>query len=191
MKHWIFAWGLLGCLLCSSLPAESRGMGKFLGGMLARGAVGAAVHSGTSSSSSASSSSTTSSAKTYPSDTLTVAQLAQCLKGAAKLDETSERLEVDRKTLQSSVSDVDQSKAAIEQQRSSLNRQSKASVNAFNASINRYNALVDGTKSKQTDFNSAIDAYNVEVNSHNSDCVKKYYASDLPDAKKLAGITIE
>ena len=191
MKNWIFAWGLLACFFCSSLPAESRGMGKFLGGMLARGAVSAAVHSGTSSSSSASSSSSTSSAKTYPSDVLTVAQLAQCLKGAAKLDETNERLEVDRKALQSSVSDVDQSKAAIDQQRSSLNRQSKASVNAFNASVDRYNVLVAGAKTKQTDFNSAINAYNVEIDSHNNDCVKKYYASDLPDAKKLAGITIE
>jgi hypothetical protein len=72
-----------------------------------------------------------------------------------------------------------------------LNRQSKASVNAFNASVNRYNTLVDGAKNRQINFNSAIDAYNVEVNSHNNDCVKKYYASDLPDAKKLAGITIE
>jgi hypothetical protein len=183
MKNWIFVCGLLACCFCSSLPAESRGMGKFLGGMLARGAVSAAVHSGTSSS--------TSSAKTYPSDVLTVAQLAQCLKGAAKLDETNERLELDRKTLQSSVSDVDQSKAAIDQQRSSLNRQSKASVNAFNASVDRYNVLVAGAKTKQTDFNSAINAYNVEVDSHNNDCVKKYYASDLPDAKKVAGITIE
>lgn len=129
--------------------------------------------------------------KTYPADVLTVAQLAQCLKGAATLDETNERLEVDRTALRSSVSDVDQSKAAIEQQRSNLNQQSKASVNAFNASVNRYNALVDGAKSRQINFNSAIDAYNVEVNSHNNDCVKKYYASDLPDAKKLAGITIE
>jgi multidrug resistance efflux pump len=131
------------------------------------------------------------STKTYPADVLTVAQLAQCLKGAATLDETNERLEVDRTALRSSVSDVDQSKAAIEQQRSNLNRQSKASVNAFNASVNRYNTLVDGAKNRQINFNSAIDAYNVEVNSHNNDCVKKYYASDLPDAKKLAGITIE
>jgi uncharacterized protein (DUF3084 family) len=122
---------------------------------------------------------------------LTVTQLAQCLKGAAKLDETSERLEVDRKAVQSSTSDVDQSDAALEQQRSKLNRQSKALVNAFNASVQRHNSLLAGAKLKQTDFNSAIDAYNVEVNSHNSDCVKKYYASDLPDAKKLAGITIE
>src|SRR5882757_2083550 len=123
MKHWIFASGLLVCFCCSSLPAESRGMGKFLGSMLARGAVNAAVHSGTSSSSSASSSSSMPSTsmpptKTYPADVLTVAQLAQCLKGAATLDETNERLEVDRTALRSSVSDVDQSKAAIEPQRS-------------------------------------------------------------------------
>jgi hypothetical protein len=187
MKNWILAWGLLVCFFCSSLPAESRGMGRFLRGMLARGAASAAVHSGTSSTSSASTSPT----KTYSSDSLTVAQLAQCLKGAANLDEAHERLELDRKALQSSFSDVDQSKAALDRQRSSLNRQSKASVNAFNASVNRYNALADGAKSKQTNFNSAVSAQNAEVDSHNNDCAKKYYASDLPEAKKLAGITIE
>jgi hypothetical protein len=187
MKNWILVWGLLVCFGCSSVPAESRGMGRFLGGMVARGAVGAATHSGTSSASSAS----TSSAKSYPSDTLTVAQLAQCLKSAAKLDETNERLELDEKALQSSFSEVDQSKAAIEQQRSTLNRQSKASINAFNASVNRYNTLVDGAKSGQTNFNSAVSAHKAEIDSYNNDCAKKYYASDLSDAKKLAGITIE
>ena len=187
MKNWIFVFGVLGCFFYSSLPAESRGMGRFLGGMVARGATSAAVHSGTSSSSSASTSAT----RTYSSDTLTVAQLAQCLKGAAKLDETVERVEVDRKAVQSAFSEIDQSKAALDQKESSVNQRSKASVKAFNASVERHNVLVRAAKLKQTDLNAAIDAHNIEVQSHNNDCAKKYYASDLPDAKKLAGITIE
>ena len=187
MKNWIFVFGVLGCFFYSSLPAESRGMGRFLGGMVARGATSAAVHSGTSSSSPAATSPT----KTYSSDTLTVAQLAQCLKGAAKLDETSERLDLDQKAVQSAFSEVDQSKAALDQKESSVNQRSKASVNAFNASVERHNALVRGANLKRTDVKAAIDAFNVEVGSHNNECAKKYYASDLPDAKKLAGITIE
>jgi hypothetical protein len=187
MRNWIFVFGVLGCFFCSALPAESRGMGRFLGSMVARGAASAAVHSGTSSSSSASTSAT----KTYSSDTLTVAQLAQCLKGAANLDETSERLELDRKAVQSSFSEVSQSKAALDQKESSLNQRSKAAVKAFNASVERHNALVTGANLKQTDFNAAVDAHNIEVKSHNNDCARKYYDSDLADAKKLAGITIE
>ena len=186
MKNWIFVFGVLGCFFYSSLPAESRGMGRFLGSMVARGATSAAVHSGTSSSSAS-----TSATKTYSSDTLTVAQLAQCLKGAAKLDETVERVEVDRKAVQSAFSEIDQSKAALDQKESSVNQRSKASVKAFNASVERHNVLVRAAKLKQTDLNAAIDAHNIEVQSHNNDCAKKYYASDLPDAKKLAGITIE
>lgn len=184
MKNLIFAFGVLGCFFCSSLSAEARGMGRFLGSMVARGAASAAVHSGTSSSSSAAT-------KTYSSDTLTVAQLAQCLKGAAKLDETSERLEVDRKAVQSSSAEVSQSKAALDQKESSLNLHSKAAVKAFNASVERHNALVIAANLKQTDFNAAVEAHNFEVKSHNNDCARKYYDSDLADAKKLAGITIE
>jgi len=43
MKNWIFVFGVLGCFFYSSLPAESRGMGRFLGSMVARGATSAAV----------------------------------------------------------------------------------------------------------------------------------------------------
>lgn len=78
--------------------------------------------------------------------------------------------------------------ATIEQQRSRLDRSSRASVNSFNALIDRHNTLVTAAKTKQVDFNSAIDAHNSEVNVYNGDCAKKYYADDLTEAQKLAGI---
>jgi uncharacterized protein (DUF3084 family) len=119
---------------------------------------------------------------------LTVAQLAQCIKKASKLDEESDRLEADRTVLRSSVSEGDLSSAAIEQQRSRLDQRSKASVNSFNALIDRHNTLVAAAKGRQANFNSAIEAHNNEVNVYNGDCAKKYYADDLTEAQKLAEI---
>jgi hypothetical protein len=74
------------------------------------------------------------------------------------------------------------------QQRSRLDRGSRASVNAFNAMVDRHNALVIAAKEKLADFNSAVDAHNAELNAYNGDCAKKYYADDLTEAQKLAGI---
>jgi len=61
-------------------------------------------------------------------------------------------------------------------------------VNAFNAMVDRHNALVIAAKEKLADFNSAVDAHNAELNAYNGDCAKKYYADDLTEAQKLAGI---
>ena len=179
MRNVVVAFGVLTHLLCVSCSADARGMGRFMGGLLARGAANAAVHSTTSSSSSV---------KSYTPDVLTVTQLAQCIKKASRLDEESDRLETSRTALQSSTSQVDMSLATIEQQRSRLDRSSRASVNSFNALIDRHNTLVTAAKTKQVDFNSAIDAHNSEVNVYNGDCAKKYYADDLTEAQKLAGI---
>src|SRR3982074_3264465 len=98
MQNMLIAFGALVCTLCVSLPAEARGMGRFLGGLMARGAVSAAAHSGTTSSSSA---------KSYTPDALAVAHPAQCIRKASKLDEDSDRWEADRAVLRSSISEVD------------------------------------------------------------------------------------
>jgi hypothetical protein len=182
MKASIAAFATVVCVLPLSTPSEAGGMGRFLGGLLARGAVAAAVHSTSSSSSS-------SAVKSYTPDVLTVTQLADCMKQASKLDTDSDRIESDRTTLKQAQSDVDQSSASVEQQRSSVNTRSSVSVNAFNKLVDRHNGLVAGVKGRQVTFNTAVDAHNVEVNAYNGACAKKYYADDLGEAKKLAGIS--
>jgi hypothetical protein len=174
MAHIFIIFLLLGAASNVS-PAEARGAGRFLGSLLARGAVSVAAHSGT-----------TSYAKSYSPDVLTVAQVAQCIRKAGKLDSDAERLEVVRTTVRSAVSGVDQSASALENQRARLDRSSKASVQAFNAAVDRHNKLIADAKARQTEFNSSIDGHNVEAETYNLECARKYYADDLSEAQKLA-----
>ncbi|HEY5069994.1 MAG TPA: hypothetical protein VII37_09390 [Candidatus Acidoferrum sp.] len=151
-------------------------MGRFLGGLLARGAVRAAVSNSHSSTP----------LKSYTSDVLTVEQLATCIKKAGKLDGESTRLDAERGSLLALTSQVELSSTAIEFQRSRIDQYSKASVDAFNASIGTHNRLVMNAKARNAEFNSGIDKHNGEANAFNSECAKKYYAEDLADAQKLA-----
>jgi hypothetical protein len=178
MKRSIAAIAILISGLCLPTASEAGGMGKFLGGLLARGAVVAAVHAGSSSA-----------AKSYTPDVLTVPQLADCIKRASKLDGDGEQIESDRGALSQAISEVDQTSAAVDEQRSSVNHRSSASVNAFNDLVDRYNTLVADAKDRQSTFNAAVDAHNVDVDSYNGACAKKYYADDLGEAKKLSGIS--
>lgn len=181
----IFITFLLLVALSDVSPANAGGGGRFLGSLLARGAVSAAVHSGTTSSGSASSG-TASYPKSYSPDVLTVAQLAQCIRKAGKLDSEAERLEVVRTAVRSVVSAVDQSASALENQRARLDRSSKVSVQSFNAAVDRHNKLIADAKARQTEFNSSIEGHNVEAETYNLECARKYYADDLSAAQKLA-----
>jgi len=166
-------------LLCAAKPSDAGGMGRFLGSLVARGAVREAIVAGRSQSQSYA-------PKAYTAEVLTVAQLATCIKKASKLDEDSERLEASRAVFLSSKSEIDLASAAIEFQRPRVDHYSQKSVDAFNALINRYNILVTNGKAKQVSFNALVDAHNAEADAYNAECVKKYYADDLPDAQKLA-----
>jgi hypothetical protein len=159
--------------------ANAGGMGRFLGSLLARGAVRGAIIAGRSQSE-------TYAPKVYGPDLLTVDQLALCIKQASKLDGDSERLEADRGTLLASKSAIDAASAEVELQRPLVDHYSKRSVEAFNALIEHYNGFVISGKAKQTSFNMAVDTFNFQVNAYDATCVKKYYADDLPDAQKLA-----
>lgn len=150
-------------------------LGRFLGSLVARGAVRGAIIAGHSYA-----------PKTYTPDVLTVEQLAGCLKQARKLDGDDAQLEATRSELLASASEIDRSSAAIELQRTRINHYSQQSVDAFNALITRYNSLVTSGKARQAKFNSNVNAFNSRVNAYNLICVKKYYAEDLPDAQKLA-----
>jgi hypothetical protein len=170
-------------VLCSAKPADAGGMGRFLGSLVARGAVREAIVAGRSQSQSPSQSYAP---KVYGADVLTVAQLAACIKKASKLDADSERLEADRAVFQSAKSEIDLASAAIESQRPRVDHHSQKSVNAFNALVNRYNVLVTDGKAKQVSFNAFVDSHNAEADGYNAECVKNYYADDLVDAQKLA-----
>jgi hypothetical protein len=170
----------LSTLLCAAKPSEAGGMGRFLGSLVARGVVREAIVAGRSNAQ------PQYLPKSYTPDVLTVEQLANCIKKAAKLDGDGERLEVIRTALLASKSEIDLSSATVEFQRTRVDHYSQKSVDAFNALINRYNILVTNGKSKQANFNALVDAHNTEADAYNAGCVKKYYADDLPDAQKLA-----
>src|SRR3954452_11262825 len=173
-------WALaaVGCVLAilGITPADARGGGRFIGGLLARGAARAAVQVP----------SHLPPIKNYTPDVLTVEQLASCIRKAGKLDEESDRLESARGLLRNDASQVELSSSMIEFQRNRVDTYRKASVDAFNRSIDTHNKLVTATKARQTDFNSAIDRHNVEANAYNTECAKKYFADDLTEAQKLA-----
>lgn len=179
MKHLLLASAALSGLLGVAKPADAGGMGRFLGSLVARGAVREAIIAGRSQSQSYA-------PKIYTADVLTVAQLAVCIKKASKLDGDSERLEANRNALLSSKSEIDLASAAIEFQRPRVDHYSQQSVDAFNTLINRYNVLVINGKAKQVNFNALVGVHNAEADAYNTECVKKYYADDLPDAQKLA-----
>lgn len=169
----------LSILPCASIPSDARGMGRFLGSLVARGAAREAIVAGRAPSQSYA-------PKVYDADVLTVAQLATCIKKASKLDEDSERLEGSRAVLLSSKSEIDLASTAIEFQRPRVDHYSQKSVEAFNGLINRYNVLVTNGKAKQISFNALVETHNAEIDGYNAGCVKKYYADDLPEAQKLA-----
>jgi hypothetical protein len=176
MKYALAAVFIVGSLLGAS-RSDAGGMGRFLGALLARGAVVAATSPSTSSSAAT---------KSYTPDTLTVAQLAQCIKKAGKLDDDSSGLETGRADVQAMTAQVDLSSSTIENQRGRVNQRSQASVDSFNALVERHNALVANAKAKQSNFNQSVDAHNIDVGAYNTDCAKKYYADDLAAAQKLA-----
>ena len=171
-RVWGIAFSVTVIILSAAPSADARGGGRFLGGLLARGAARAGVHSIPT--------------KSYTQDVLTVEQLASCIRKAGKLDEESDRLESVRALLQNDVSQVELSSSMIELQRSRVDTYSKVSVEAFNRSIDTHNKLVIAAKARQVDFNSAIDRHNSDANAYNGECAKKYYADDLADAQKLA-----
>jgi hypothetical protein len=100
----------LSILANAAEPADAGGMGRFLGSLLARGAVRGAIIAGRSQSE-------TYAPKVYESDVFIVEQLALCIKQASKLDGDNERLEAERSTLLSSKSAINASSMQVELQR--------------------------------------------------------------------------
>ncbi len=177
MKHLLLA--TVAVIAFTVGPADAGGMGRFLGSLMARGAVREAIIAGRSQSQSYA-------PKNYSIDVLTVEQLANCIRTAGKLDGDDKILEATRSELLASKSFIDKASIDVEFERLKIDRYSHKSVDVFNALVNRYNALVIDGKAKQTNLNALVDAFNIQVDAYNAACVKKYYADDLSDAEKLA-----
>jgi hypothetical protein len=64
----------------------------------------------------------------------------------------------------------------------------QGAIDAFNADVARYNKAVESWRIRQKDFNDSIDLHNISVGLYNVRCAKKYYADDMEEARKLAGI---
>jgi hypothetical protein len=169
-------------VIVGSQVAEARGLGRFLGGFLARGAASAATRSLPQSPYSLPQS------KAYPSDVLTVDQLVQCLKKASSLDEEAEKLAAKKSELQSAGRDMDNRKSQLEMKSAIVNRRSQLQIDRFNAEVDTYNASAERLKAEEENFNRLVNFHNAIANSFNAECAKKYYADDMESARKLAGL---
>jgi hypothetical protein len=165
-------------LLCVAKPADAGGQGRFLGALVARGLVRDA--------SLAARSNFSYGPKIYNVDFLTVAQLANCIRQATRLDGDNERLEAAKNAFLALKSEIDLATAAVEAQRPRVDHTSQQSVDAFNALVNRHNILVTNGRARQAGINTFVEGFNAQVNGYNAICVKKYYVADLPDAQKMA-----
>jgi hypothetical protein len=134
MGRGIAAFLMLACLTCATVPLEARGLGRFLQGLLARGT-----------------SAVLSLEKSHTGKFLTVAQLAQCIKTAKKLDEDFDQLEIIRTALPSQQSETDLSSSAKDK-REKLNstlEMHNSEVNVFNAECAKEYHAHDLTKAQE------------------------------------------
>jgi hypothetical protein len=170
----VIALGII-FVIAGSHAAESRGLGKFLGRLLAREAVAGAMRSSPQ-------------IKTNSSDTLTVNQLVRCLKKASALDEESEFIAAKRSELQSARKDMDARKSKLEMKGALLDLNSQLQVDDFSAEVDAHNASVERLKSHEDDFNRFVNLHNGLVNFFDAECAKRYFADDMATARKLAGL---
>src|SRR4051812_36191846 len=90
--------------------ADARGLGRLLGGMVARGAISSGAHAAASAVQ----------AKSYTPNVLTVDQLVACLKKADALDRASEGLSERKAIIAAAGSVLDAEKSALERRQSNV-----------------------------------------------------------------------
>jgi hypothetical protein len=136
----------------------------------------------------ASTSSTSTAVKTYGPDTLTAAQLEQCVSSAVDLDGSS-------KTLETRSQSIDTDKAALEAAQTDLsvdkarvNTRSKASVDAFNRKLDALKTRVETFNAGIRSYKELETAHNQKVASYNAVCAKKYYADDMNAVRQKLGL---
>jgi hypothetical protein len=83
---------------------------------------------------------------------------------------------------------MDQLNSQLDIKRRAVNTYNQVSVDRFNADIDRYNAMAGRLKSREERFNELVSVHNITVTLYNNMCAKQYYADDMEEARKLAGI---
>lgn len=162
--------------------AEAR-RGGFLSALIRGG-----THAATSAATHTSPSTSPTAMKAYGADTLTVAQLEQCVATAVELDRSSE-------TLDTRSQGIDGEKAALETAQNDLsadkarvNTRSKASVDAFNRKLDALNTRIETFNAGIRAYKELEAAHNVKVASYNGSCAKKYYADDMNAVRQKLGL---
>jgi septal ring factor EnvC (AmiA/AmiB activator) len=169
---------LCGTLMLFTSAAQAGGIGRLLGGLVARGALSAGVHAAAGAAHS----------KTYTPNVLTVSQLVACLKNANGLDQDSEQLDIRKSELDGLSKQIETLEERISAKRATLNRSSQIQVDSVNADIETLNANIDRIRARGAEHNQLVRTYNEKENAYNIECAKKYYNDDMVEARKLAGL---
>jgi hypothetical protein len=162
------------CFTLLSSPADARRGIKFGGGSRAVNGV-----------------------KHYGADTLTVAQIRECLKVEARADAAAEQIKAAQPGLEERKNELTNMSAEIAELREFLESNkdteftNQEDVDAFNAKVHTFNDLIDNYNKKldtykvdQNTHNIIIDGYNEGVNQFQAECAgKRYYVDDMAEAK--------
>jgi len=174
----LFAALAIAALNCDAAQARRGG---FLSALIRTGAHAAASSTHTSTSS-------PTAAKIYGPDTLTVAQLEQCVSSAVALDRSSETLETRSLAIDSEKASVEAAQADLAVDKARVNTRSKASVDAFNRKLDALNARIDSFNAGIRAYKELESAHNQQVASYNAGCAKKYYADDMNAVRQKLGL---
>ncbi|MBO6920552.1 MAG: hypothetical protein JJ858_19180 [Rhizobiaceae bacterium] len=124
--------------------------------------------------------------KIYTPDTLTVAELKECLIAQKNLNELDGRITSDEEFLSTYKRELERQQRELERQQIALNRYSEADVRKFNASVSNYERI-------RSDFNKYVSEHNLQLQkvrdltqAFNDFCGgKTYYADDMMKAEEL------
>jgi hypothetical protein len=126
--------------------------------------------------------------KVYGPDVLSLQQLENCVVDATKLDQESQRLEIEAAELDKLGASATMLKTKIDAERPVLLRTDRAAVERFNAQIGIFNNLSDKYHAEFQAYKTKEIAFNSSVTSYNQSCAKKYYAEDMQLVKSKLGL---
>jgi hypothetical protein len=127
-------------------------------------------------------------AKTYGPDTLTVAQLEQCVASAVDLDDGSEALETRSQAIDSEKAALEAAQANLAADKARVNTRSKASVDAFNRRLDALNARIETFNAGIRTYKQLEITHNQKVAAYNGACAKKYHADDMNAVQQKLGL---
>ena len=125
--------------------------------------------------------------KIYSPDVLTVAQLHECLQLEDNINRSANRIDMILTGLSSEKQALEAFSLRLDRESNFLDRYSQASVNAYNNLLSQYREQTARFNLKLPVFNTDVETHNANVNKFSVSCAsKKYYETDMDEAKKLA-----